>query len=79
MFTVDSYTVQILNASSREVIEKVTELSNTSHLLVLDDGDQAFSCHLLTVSVLAISDAGESTPGMVSGGFPIGKNLVKDK
>ena len=74
-FAVDNYTVQIVNASSGVIIEKVMEISNTSHLLILHSGDQAFSCHLLMVSVSAVSEAGESMPGTVSGGFPIGKNV----
>ena len=74
-FAVENYTIQIVNASSGVLIEKVMEMSNTSHILVLDGGGQAFSCHLLMVNVSAVSEVGESMPGIVSGGFPIGKNL----
>ena len=47
--------------------------NETRHGFVLEGIEQAMSCQLLAVSVTAVSVVGESKPGMVTGGFPIGE------
>ena len=47
--------------------------NETSHGIVLEGMDQVTSCHLLTISVTAVSGVGESKLGIVTGGFPIGE------
>lgn len=72
-FPVENYTIQAVNASSGASLINITQQSNTSHLLTLDKRDQVSSCDLLIFNVSAVSTAGASLPGSVSGGFPIGK------
>ena len=73
-FTVESYNIEVVNGTSGDVLHDFMQQNETSHRLILDGIDQITSCHLLTVSVTAVSMVGESEPGMVSGGFPIGKH-----
>ena len=44
--------------------------NETSYGIVLEGIDQVTSCHLLTISVTAVSGVGESEHGIVTGGFP---------
>ena len=73
-FSVESYTVTIVNTTSEDVLVEAQSETNQSYVFALDGETQAFSCHPLEVSVVAMSSIGASVPGVVTGGFPIGKN-----
>ena len=72
-FIIESYNIEVVNETTGDVQLDVIQLNQTRHRLALDGVDQVMSCDVLTVSVTAVSAVGESEPGMVSGGFPIGK------
>ena len=60
---------------TEEELVQATTVDN-SYVYGLNDTDQATSCHLLNISVTAVSSVGESVPGTVFGGFPIGRSLL---
>ena len=72
-FTVESYNFIVVNQTSGDVLVDVMHQNETRHGLVLAGIEQVMSCHLLAISVTAVSAVGESEPGMVRGGFPIGE------
>ena len=49
--------------------------TKTSYEYTFDDKVQY--CQILTVNVTAVNALGQSAPGSVSTGFPIGKNVTK--
>lgn len=72
-YTVESYNIEVVNQTSGEVLVNVMQQNETSHGIILDGIEQVMSCHLLTTSITAVSVVGESEPGIVTGGFPIGE------
>ena len=75
-YTVESYNIEVVNETSGNVILNVMHQNETSHGIILEGVEQVMSCHLLTVSVTAVSTVGESEPGLVTGGFPIGEQKL---
>ena len=65
-----------MNEISGEVLVNVTRQNETRYGLILEEIEQVMSCHLLIVSVKAVSAVGESEPGRVTGGFPLGEQKV---
>ena len=75
--TVQGYNLQITSESSERsaVLDKLVLYNETSYNSSLGNQETVLECHILTISVTATSaKLGESTPGIVSSGFPIGKN-----
>jgi hypothetical protein len=72
-YTVESYNIEVVNETSGNVIVSVMQQNETSHGILLEEVEQLMSCHFLTVSVTEVSAVGESEPGFVTGGFPIGE------
>lgn len=75
-YTVESYDIEVVNQTSGDMLITVMGQNETSHIIVLEGIDQVTSCHLLVISVTAVSVVGESEPGIVTGGFPIGKQII---
>ena len=75
-YTVESYNIEVVNEISGAVLVNVMQQNETRYGLVLEKIEQVMSCHLLIVSVKAVSVVGESEPGMVTGGFPLGEQKV---
>lgn len=75
-FTVNSYSIEVVNQTSGDVLVRVKHQNETSHGIILERVEQVMSCHLLTVSVIAVSIVGESEPGLIAGGFPIGEQKL---
>ena len=65
-----------MNETSGAVLVNMIRQNETRYGLVLEEIEQVMSCHLLIVSVKAASVVGESEPGKVTGGFPIGEQKV---
>lgn len=63
-----------MNVTSGNVLQTAMLGSGEmSYLYALDGENQTFSCNLLEFNVTAVNAVGESVPGTVSGGFPIGR------
>jgi hypothetical protein len=75
-YTVESYNIEVVNETSGDVLVSVMQQNETSHGIALEEVEQLMSCHLLKVSVTAVSFVGESEPGSVTGGFPIGEQKI---
>ena len=75
-YPVERYDIQILNTSSgHKVLDSVTQ--NRYVYLRAGEGTTQTKCDLLMFSVSAINELGQSVPGNVSGGFPIGRLYCK--
>ena len=74
-YPVQGYAIQILNMTSGKILEYSLGQNETSYRLTTDDHSHLMHyCHRLIVRVAAESELGQSVPGNVSGGFPIGMN-----
>ena len=72
-YPVQSYKVQILNTTSGKLLEySLGENVTSFNLMNEDDNQLSHYCHHLIISVSAVNALGQSMPGNVSGGFPIG-------
>ena len=73
-YPIQHYNIRIVNTSSgQELFDSVIEnryVYNTEH------SNAEMRCDLLIFSVTAVNELGQSVPGNVSGGFPIGKLCV---
>ena len=71
-YPVESYSIQIVNMSSGEILESQEEYNGTIYVYTFDDDVQY--CQILSVNVTAVSALGSSEPGSASRGFPIGES-----
>ena len=74
-YSVESYNIQIVNTSSRNVLEGPAELRYNETTYVYTFEDEVQYCQILTVHVTAVSALGSSVPGVASRDFPIGENF----
>ena len=72
---IQRYDIQILNTSSGRKFEY--NVSQNGYTFPTEDGNKAEHCHHLMFNVTAVSAQGQSKPGKVSGGFPVGKYSFK--
>ena len=77
-FPILSYTLKIKNMTSSSLIDTVVFLdTNASSFQYVFTVDSVLSeCHNISVEVTANNSVGESSPGVVTGGFPISKLLT---
>ena len=73
-YPVVSYSIQIVNMSSGDVLESVLNYNDTSYEYTFEDKLNVQYCQIITVNITAVSAAGPSTPGSVSRGIPIGES-----
>ena len=69
---VEHYNIQFLNTSSGRKFEY--NITQNRYVYTTEDGNAAMKCQWFMFSVTAVSALGQSMPGRVSGGFPIGKH-----
>ena len=68
-FPVENYIIWISNMA----LLALNDTMQNSFVYELVGTDQATSCHPLNFNVAAVNSVGMSGPGMIRGGFPIGK------
>ena len=78
-FPVLSYTLNIQNLTSSSLIDTVVlSDTNASSFQYVFTVDSALSeCHNISVEVTANNSVGGSSPGVATGGFPIGKQQIE--
>ena len=73
-YPIQHYNIQIINTSSgQELLDSVVE---NRYVYNAENGNTETQCDLLIFSVTAVNELGQSVPGNVSGGFPIGKHCM---
>ena len=76
-YTIVNYTIQIHNRATREVMNRIINVISTAMSPVTFNystphGEVLQRCEELEFTVYATSNIGQSEPGDVNGGFPIG-------
>lgn len=69
---IEHYNIQIMNTSSGRKSEH--SITQNRYVYTTEDGNAAKKCQWFVFNVTAVSVSGQSMPGNVSGGFPIGKH-----
>lgn len=69
---IEHYKIQILNTSSGHKSEY--NITQNRYVYTTEDGTAVMKCQWLIFNVTTVSALGQSMPGNVSGGFPIGKH-----
>ena len=69
---IQRYDIQILNTSSGSKFEY--NVTQNGYIFPTEGANKVEHCHRLMFNVTAVSTLGQSKPGKVSGGFPVGKN-----
>jgi hypothetical protein len=71
-YPIQHFDIHVLNTSSGH--EFVDRIIQNRYVYNTEGGNPATQCDLLMFSVTAVSELGQSVPGIVSGGFPIGNH-----
>ena len=74
-YPIQEYTITMSNSSS-QTKQTSTRTSQQRSLVVSLGTEVARICSELTFDITATNGVGESTPGRVSGGFPLGKSFL---
>ena len=69
---IQHYNIQIWNTNSGHKFD--SSVTQNRYIYTTEYGTQ---CDILWFNVTAVSARGQSAPGKVSGGFPIGKHCLK--
>jgi len=78
-YPIVNYTIQIHNRATRDVINRImnaTAMSPVTFNYSKPQGEVLQRCEELNFTVFAASNIGQSEPGQVNGGFPIGTILL---